>query len=244
MLLHHLPPPLLLSLYLLESLQLISAADAAIVTLTFALTPAQLHLNAIMDLSQKEGQLLYSIITTLLQNNYDGSTRGILYLLNQLRRRAETAGWDKTTVTIFKFDVILDRKVRHLDLLINFGMIKLDQMIAYARTYYATSTRQAQNAYCIYKALINLLTAPEYEHLIGYLDQVKVKGIKNGPILFKLIICKSTIETRSIVTVIRIFFRSLDQYMATMEGNLQKFTKHIKIDRLALKCRKEKRMIC
>ena len=92
----------------------------------------------------------------------------------------------------------------------------------------------------MYKALIHSLTAPSYEHLMGYIDQAKARGIKNSPVLSKLIIFKFTIDTRSTVTVIREKIASLDQYMATVDGNLCKFTKHVKINRLTLTCRKER----
>ena len=40
--------------------------------------------------------------------------------------------------------------------------------------------------------------------------------------------------------VIRKIIWSLDQYMATVDGNLHKFSKHVKINRLTLNCRKER----
>ena len=92
----------------------------------------------------------------------------------------------------------------------------------------------------MYEAPIHSLTDLAYEHLMGYLDQAKVRRTKSDPTLFKLIIFKFTIDTRSTVTVIREKIASLDQYMATVDGNLCKFTKHVKINRLTLTCRKER----
>ena len=207
-----------------------AARVAAIMTApAFALTPAQLSPNVIIDLSQKAGQALYENIIAPFKNKYDGSTRGILSLVTQLRGRAETAGWDKTTMSIFKFDAVVDAKIVHYDLLEDFGVFTLDQVVTHAMTYCNTSTRQAQNAYHMYQALITLLTAPAYKHLMSYLDQAKVRGVKNGPALFKLIISKFTIDTRSTVIVIRKILGALDQYMATIDGNLRKFIEELMI---------------
>ena len=53
----------------------------------------------------------------------------------------------------------------------------------------------------MYEALINSLTHATYEHIILDLDLASVDRIKNILTLFKLIINKSTIDTRSTVTI-------------------------------------------
>ena len=84
----------------------------------------------------------------------------------------------------------------------------------------------------MYEALINSLTHAEYEHIIPDLDIASVDRIKNGPTLFKLIINKFTIYTRSTVTVIRKSLGNLDQYLVTVDGNLRKFMKYVKLNKL------------
>ena len=123
---------------------------------------------------------------------------------------------------IFKFNVLIYGNTIHLNLLEVFGMIKLDQVITHVRIYCVTSTIPAQNAYHIYEILINLHTAPAYKHLMEYLDQARVRRIKNGLTLFKIINYKFTIDARTTVTVIRKSLGSLDQYMATVDGNSKK----------------------
>ena len=79
-------------------------------------------------------------------------------MMTQLYSRVDTVEWTNTIVSIFKFDVVENGKTTKLNLLDNFGMIKLEDVIKHTITYCNTKTREENNNYLLYKALINSVT--------------------------------------------------------------------------------------
>ena len=61
---------------------------------TFALTPGQLQADDIVDLNSKLGRDLYNRTIEPLKMPFDGNSKNINLLQNQLQRRAVKAGWD------------------------------------------------------------------------------------------------------------------------------------------------------
>jgi len=49
-------------------------------------------------------------------------------MVTQLRGRADTVGWNKTSNSTLKFDVVDNGKTTHVNLLKDFGKIKLEDV--------------------------------------------------------------------------------------------------------------------
>ena len=92
-------------------------------------------------------------------------------MVTQLQSTADMAQWNKITISIFKQDVVVNVKTIKIDLLEDFGTVKLGDIKAHALTYYITQTRKAQNAYLMYKVLINFLIESAYKHLMSDLHK-------------------------------------------------------------------------
>ena len=69
------------------------------------------------------------------------------------------------------------------------------------------------------------------------IDSARVNGVGNGPMLFKLIVSECSIDTPATMMRLREKFLTLDHYMATVQGDVDKFRKYVKIFIIALRAR-------
>ena len=85
-------------------------------------------------------------------------------------------------------------------------------------------TRVAQNAYHMYKALMCSITKELRQKIMVDIDQARVMGCGNGQLLFKLIMSECSIDTPETIMRLREKFLTLDAYMATVQGDIEKLT--------------------
>lgn len=76
-----------------------------------------------------------------------------------------------------------------------------------------------------------------HKQLIVELNQAKIMGVGNGPLLFKLIMQEFIIDTPATVIKLRRDLMHLDLYMVKVGGNIQQFNLHVKKLVLKLKAK-------
>jgi len=67
------------------------------------------------------------------------------------------------------------------------------------------------------------------------IDQARVNGVSNGPMLFKLILLECFIDISVTVMRLREKIFAIDRYMATAQGDVKKFNKFVKILNIVLR---------
>ena len=65
--------------------------------------------------------------------------------------------------------------------------------------YYNTVSRVVQNAYHMYNALIVSILKELRQHIMVVIDQARINGVGNRPMLFNLIMSECTLDTPATV---------------------------------------------
>jgi len=69
------------------------------------------------------------------------------------------------------------------------------------------------------------------------IDQARVMGCGNGPLMFKMIMSEYSIDIPATIMRLREKFLTLDSYMSTVQGDIKKFNKYVKNLNIELRAR-------
>jgi len=117
--------------------------------------------------------------------------------------------------------------VENVDLLQAHGTLTLNQIRDHCTNYIQLQTRQAQSSYEMYACIMASLTDEGRTKILTDADKYTINGIQSGPSLFKLIMSKAAVDTRSTVLHIRTALTNLDCYMSLIKGDINKFNQYV-----------------
>ena len=211
-------------------------APAAFVFL--ALTPALANPDPV-DYNSNEGMKLYKSATEKLNHTFDGETGSLRLFLQALQQRADAFGC--ASILTVPDDQNIGR-----NLITEYGRVSMANVVAHAAAHVHTHTRDAQNSAqlftCIYdslslEALLKVSTDSAAYRLVSPTDHTFV--VASGAAFLKLLITRCTVDTRSTVATIRRTLSALDQYMLSVNCDIEKFNLHVRVQRDALMSRGE-----
>ena len=204
----------------------------------FALTPALANPDPV-DYNSNEGMKLYKSATEKLNHTFDGETGSLRLFLQALQQRADAFGW--ASILTVPDDQNIGR-----NLITEYGRVSMANVVAHAAAHVHTHTRDAQNSAqlftCIYdslslEALLKVSTDSAAYRLVSPTDHTFV--VASGAAFLKLLITRCTVDTRSTVATIRRTLSALDQYMLSVNCDIEKFNLHVRVQRDALMSRGE-----
>ena len=198
----------------------------------FALSPGQYSRDEFLDFGKKESILLYNKIIEPLQNKFDGDSEQIMTFIEQLLRRAKSAGFDNI-VNIQDDDGI------KRNLFVEYGCLSKKDIEYYVNSYANTETRQAQNDFMLGELLLNSVTENFHMKIVGHTDDYDVLGHKSGSLLFKLMMSKSIVDTKATSTLYRERLMALDDQMKKVDSNIDEFNHYVKVNIKGLTARGE-----
>lgn len=107
--------------------------------------------------------------------------------------------------------------------------------------YVNLQTRQAQNAVQMYHFVIESLSADGRLRIIAEKDKytVKVNNVEypNGPMLFKLVMSRAIVDTKSTASHMQGNLMNLTSYISTIDSDIVRFNEYVKIQREGLLAR-------
>ena len=80
----------------------------------------------------------------------------------------------------------------------------------------------------MYLCIMSSLTDEGRAKLLTRSNDYTSQDIQSGPLLFKVLMSITTVDTRAIVTFIRTNMSNLDSYMATVKGDVIKFNQYVR----------------
>ena len=89
-------------------------------------------------------------------------------------------------------------------------------------------TRQAQHSYQMYQCLMNSLTESGRLRILSESSKYTINDKMCGPLLYRFLISKATIDSRGTLSHIRENLSNLDSYMPTVNCNITKFNEYVK----------------
>ena len=206
----------------------------------FLQTPATVCANVPIIVATCEGQGVHKSVTEPFADVFDGEPENMLFFVFNRRERAIAAGWDQTVISMLTIPVITLGLVgpKLVNLVLEHGSVTLNNLMNQALNYTNTANRVAQNTYHMYKALMLSITKELRQRIIMIdNDSARVNGVGNGPMLFKIIVTECSIDTPATIMRLREKFLTLDHYMATLQGDVDKFNKYVKSLVIALRAR-------
>ncbi len=115
------------------------------------------------------------------------------------------------------------------DLIESYGEISYEDVKAHALTYMNEDSREAQDSFMMYHCLKNSLTnaAQKQVRTRGHVHPFMFGGIGSGPLLLKVIIMVSHVDTRATITSVRTKLSSLDHAMREQDSDIEAFNDYV-----------------
>lgn len=201
------------------------APTGAPVAQPFALTPALAYNDAI-DYSTSHGAKLYKMATEPLRTEkFDVDPKSVKMFLSALKDRARSMGW--TTILEIPEDAELDLHSKLRSLITQYGQITLEQIRAHANVYIAQQARCAQDSMQLYHCLMNSLSKTGLNKVTVWEEDYTIGQLPSGPMLLKVILRESHIDTRATVRHIRAKLSQMATYLPTVNNDIPAFNRYV-----------------
>ena len=211
----------------------------------FALTPGQAN-QGIYDFTLAENVKLYNRATKPLDpdNLFDCTPDTLNQFLSDLTLRCSEYGWDDETVGILQIPDTLDPATQNFaSLLTSYGTIVIGTILAHEQTYIHLPNRAAQDNHMLYHMLMASLSRVGKSKISVWHKQYTIKRdgttYYSGPLLLKVIIRESHLDSKATITSIRTQLSSLDTAMQACGSDIGKFNNRVMGLRENLGCRGE-----
>ena len=197
---------------------------ASTTTIKFALSPCQAG-DDVLDLSAKKGIMAYHAAIKPIPVPFDGGSREISHFQSQLKRRADTAGWNHGSGNIID---IPDENGDDQNLIMQYGCLTTDDIKTEAKTYLGKQTRQAQNNQMMMQCLLASLTEKCFGKISNDHKSYTIDGVESASLLFKLLMSTSIVDTRARTYQLCTSLDNLDNYMGTVSSNIELYNLHVR----------------
>jgi hypothetical protein len=208
----------------------------------FARTPALVQ-DTLLDYSTPEGMAIYKGATEKLLHPFDGDPAKLRMFLEALRQRSDAFGW--TAILSVPDQDGIKRNLLH-----EYGRVTMTDVKNHALTYTHLDNRMSQNSVQLFTCLYASLTMDMHLKVStdastyrlsprGILAPSEDDTIANGACFLKLLIMRSSVDTRATVFKLRTVLNSLNVYIASVNFDIERFNQHVRIQRDALLSRGE-----
>jgi hypothetical protein len=195
----------------------------------FAIAPA-LTDSAVIDYRTVSGSKLYRAATQKLAEPFNVTASDLKPFLTDFGDRARFSGWRDVLAIPKDLDDpdIAGRDSTNL-LTQHYGCITLKQVRDHALSYYLTKLRAVQDSNQMYVCIMNTLTKEgrakvvlhEKEYTFGNGDYV------SGPVLLKVVIMESCINTNTTTRHICQHLSQLHEYILTIDSDIEIFNLYV-----------------
>ena len=199
----------------------------------FALSPALIDTAQPLDYGSAAGAKIYKNSTAPLPVTFDMEPESIFTFNDVLRDRCTSAAWSTPQADILSIPV----DGRMLNLIDHYGEISLQQVRTHCQTYIGQPSRRSQHSYQMYECLVNSLTEAARIKISPDSEQYTINGVRCGPLLYRYMMAKASIDTRATLSFIRENISNLDTYITTVGSNITTFNEYVKRQRLSLSAR-------
>ena len=182
----------------------------------FALAPAFANPDVLNNSDLSAAKLLKAGIEAL-SIKFDCKPDNLQLCLDQARDRSIVFDWLNILSIPIQGDVAQSK-----DLIESYGEISYQDVCNHALTYIHEDTREAQDSFMIYHCLMNSFAdeAQKQVRTRGNVLPFMFEGKGSGPVLLKVIIMVSHVDTRATVTSVRTKLSNLDHAMREQDSDM------------------------
>jgi len=146
-------------------------------------------------------------------------------------------GWNKDTGDII---IVKDNNNDPRNIITEYGCLTTRTLEADADSWVDQETRKAQNNHMMVECMMASITEACFYKISNEDAKYKQKGVKVASLLFKLLMAKAIVDTRATTYQLRHNLSNLDNYMSTVNSNIEIFNVYVKNSVEGLKARGEK----
>ena len=189
----------------------------------FALAPALANVD-IIDFTSPNGSKIFKAGTEALSIKFDCHAENLQLFLDQLRDKAIVYDW----IDILSIPIKGDPE-NSKDIIESYGDISYQQVREHILTYANENTRATQDSFMMYHCIMNSLTdnAQRQVRSRGNLTPFAFGGRGSGPLLLKVVVMVSHVDTRSTVTMVRTKLSGLDLAMREKDSDIEVFNDYV-----------------
>jgi hypothetical protein len=189
----------------------------------FALAPAFANPD-VLNYSEQAAAKLFKSGTEALSIKFDCKSDNLQLFLDQTRDRSIVFDWLNILSIPIQGNVANSK-----DLIESYGEISYEEVRAHALTYMHEDAREAQDSFMMYHCLMNSLTdaAQKQVRTRGNVHPFIFGGKGSGPVLLKVIIMVSHVDTRATITSVRTKLSSLDHAMRDVDSDIELFNDYV-----------------
>ncbi|KAI2490790.1 hypothetical protein MHU86_23788 [Fragilaria crotonensis] len=189
----------------------------------FALAPAFANPD-VLNYSEQAAAKLFKSGTEALSIKFDCKPDNLQLFLDQTRDRSIIFDWLNILSIPIQGNVANSK-----DLIESYGEISYEEVRAHALTYMHEDAREAQDSFMMYHCLMNSLTdaAQKQVRTRGNVHPFIFGGKGSGPVLLKVIIMVSHVDTRTTITSVRTKLSSLDHAMRDIDSDIELFNDYV-----------------
>jgi hypothetical protein len=189
----------------------------------FALAPAFANPD-ILNYSEQSAAKLFKSGTDPVSIKFDCKPDNLQLFLDQARDKSIVFDWLNILSIPIGGDVAATK-----DLIESYGEIPYDDVRNHALSYMNEGSREAQDSFMMYHCLMNSLTdaAQKQVRTRGNVFPFMFGGKGSGPVLLKVIIMVSHVDTRATITSVRTKLSSLDHAMREQDSDIEAFNDYV-----------------
>lgn len=192
----------------------------------FALVPGMNNQQP-LDFNKGEDTKFFNKAITAAEDKFDLKEDNLRSFLDVVQERARIYNWA---------DVINIPDINGVDrnLITNYGQLTVVDCTTYAETVIIQPNRRAQNDMMLFQFVSNSLTADARLKLVSNPALYTINGTPSGLLFMKILIGKSSIDTKAKTLLLRNEISSLPSKMVELKGNVREFNVYVEHKRQQL----------
>lgn len=181
-----------------------SSTTSSKMTVTFALGPSQE--TDLLDYTTKEGVKEFRLATAGLEEKFDGTADKMIAFKEELQEKSNDHGWDgdkAVNIIIIPKDGVTPGN-NDLNILDKYGQLSIQTLTQWANNFIVgKKDRRFQNNHNMVKSLKKSISSEVRANIALKKDEYTVKDVEIAPMLYKCIMGRAEVDTKSTCAVTR-----------------------------------------
>ena len=196
----------------------------------FARNPGMANRSRLLNFTKSSTMKYYEKATkVLLPELFDCESDRLYAFLKALKRRAKESGWtEEDGILSVPYDIDYPDEDQ-VNLVTDYGVISIHQVRDHEEMYIDSETRKAQDNDILFNCLMESISESARNKIVIWEEDYTVRGEYSGPLLLKVIIRESHLDTNATTSAVQTQLTKLHEYLPTIGSDITKFNTHVKL---------------